>query len=252
MKKILFFLTIIAVTFVSCKKNNGPGHNPLAVDSLKIGLIAYYPFNNSAADLSGNNYNGVAHGVTATANRNGVANSAYYFSGDSTSYITIPDNQELRITSTDFTINAWVKLATYNTSFSSAIFDKRTPTTSGYYLGVNGTGGQAPAGSIGFGPGGGLLGITSTPLIDTVKWHMVTVVYTLASQQVSVYIDGTFDSAATGIATPNSANNAAIYIGKDNPASASTYSFEGAIDDIRVYNRAVPSDQVTKLYTSAN
>lgn len=47
------------------------------------GLVAYYPFNGNANDLSGNSYNGTVDGATLTLDRFGNANNAYYFDGNS-------------------------------------------------------------------------------------------------------------------------------------------------------------------------
>ncbi|MBS1501762.1 MAG: Ig-like domain-containing protein, partial [Bacteroidetes bacterium] len=91
-----------------------------AVDSLKVGLIAYYAFNNNAVDSSGNNNNGTVYNAVSTTDRFGNANSAYQFDGTS-SYITVPDNQALRLSHTDFTINYWVNLDEYTVLSGSAV-----------------------------------------------------------------------------------------------------------------------------------
>ena len=65
-------------------------------DRLKIGLLAYYPFNNSTNDLSGHNFNGVAYNLTSSSDRFGKPNAAYSFNGTS-SYIKIKDKQALRL-----------------------------------------------------------------------------------------------------------------------------------------------------------
>src|ERR1700749_2586068 len=126
MKKLFYLFFIVtafsAVTF-SCSKSSLKS-NP--VDSLQIGLVAYYPFNNTAADMSGNNFNGVAHNVTPTTDRFGNANGAYYFKGDTSSYVTVVDPPELRLSNIDFTINVWINLAAYNTSIGSHIISART------------------------------------------------------------------------------------------------------------------------------
>ena len=46
------------------------------------GLVAYYPFNGNANDVSGNGNNGVVFGATLTSDRFGIADSAYYFGGN--------------------------------------------------------------------------------------------------------------------------------------------------------------------------
>ena len=47
------------------------------------GLVAYYPFNGSANDESGNGYNGTVNGATLTTDRFGNSNKAYAFNGTS-------------------------------------------------------------------------------------------------------------------------------------------------------------------------
>ncbi len=102
------------------------------------GLIAYWPFNNSAADQSGFGRNGTASNVTSVADRFGNANSAYHFDGSS-SYVSVPDNVALRLNNTDFTLNAWVKLDAYNPSYLSTIISKRTSgVNNGWLWGFNG------------------------------------------------------------------------------------------------------------------
>ncbi len=58
---------------------------------------------------------------------------AYHFDG-STSYISVPDSVSLRLNNTDFTLNAWIKLDSYNSSYLSTIISKRfsEQTTVGY------------------------------------------------------------------------------------------------------------------------
>ncbi|MBS1531996.1 MAG: hypothetical protein JSU01_16975 [Bacteroidetes bacterium] len=57
--------------------------------TLSEGLLAYYPFSDSADDWSGNAYNGEVNGATLTTGKSGCPNSAYSFNGIS-DYITLP------------------------------------------------------------------------------------------------------------------------------------------------------------------
>ncbi len=68
------------------------------------GLVAYFPFNGNANDMSGNELNGTVSGAVLTTNRFGTANSAYYFNGSS-AYITLPLGSAAF--SGDFTASAW-------------------------------------------------------------------------------------------------------------------------------------------------
>jgi len=62
---------------------------------LSRGLLAYYPFNGTAADASGNGNNGTLfNGVQLTTDRQGHPNSAYLFDGVN-GYIQIPGGNNL-------------------------------------------------------------------------------------------------------------------------------------------------------------
>ena len=53
---------------------NDPNSTPL-----HQGLIAWYPFDGNASDMSGNGNHGTVNGATLTTNRHGQANMAYSF-----------------------------------------------------------------------------------------------------------------------------------------------------------------------------
>jgi hypothetical protein len=69
-------------------------------------LVAWYPFNGNANDLSGNNLNGTSYGATLTTDRFGNNNNAYYLNG--ASFIGVPHNPILN----PFPISlcAWIKI----------------------------------------------------------------------------------------------------------------------------------------------
>jgi len=78
-------------------------------DPIASGLVAYYPFDASADDLSGNGNNGTNNGAVPTADRFGNVNSAYSFSAAS---ITIPYAAGFNIPPNgQFTISAWAQPA---------------------------------------------------------------------------------------------------------------------------------------------
>src|SRR4051812_31598934 len=93
---ILYFILVGIVTLLaSCGKTTTTVVEVVTVtDSLKVGLVAWYPFDNSALDGTVYGNNGSVYNINSTADRYGKANSAYYFNGYS-SYITVNDNQSL-------------------------------------------------------------------------------------------------------------------------------------------------------------
>lgn len=217
------------------------------IDSLRKGLIAYYPFNGTVGDSSGNGNNGTAFNITTVANRFGTANSACYFNGNN-SYITVQDNQKLRLNNTDFTLNAWVYIENYGYSYGSSIFSKRIAGyNNGWSWDIAGYGSGIP-GLMSYGPGGGSVNAISNSGVSTQNWHMLTTVYTYNDLQLSFYIDGVLNTRVSNILVPNPDINVLMYIGKDNPeANSEGYFFKGSLDDLRIYGRALKANAIKKL-----
>jgi hypothetical protein len=71
-------------------------------------LIAYYPFDGNAADMTGNGNNGTVFGAALTADRFGNPNSAYKFDGIN-DYIDLGNNPSLK-PGLPIAIEAWVRL----------------------------------------------------------------------------------------------------------------------------------------------
>ena len=99
MKKLLFVLLIL---IVATSYAQVPSYVPTN------GLVAYYPFNGNANDVSGNGNNGTVNGATLTTDRFGNANSAFSFNNNN---ISVPHNSNFGIIQTgQETISLWAFL----------------------------------------------------------------------------------------------------------------------------------------------
>jgi len=248
---------LIAALFSSCQKISpspeaSNSSNSKSAKSSSIpseGLIAYWAFDGNGNDLSGNGNTAALTNLTSTTDRFGNLNGAFQFNGSS-SYASVTDNPTLRLNNTDFTLNAWVKMDSYNSSYGSIILSKRVAgVNSGWTWSVTGAAGS-PTGVASYGPGGGNTNAFGSTTVGLSSWHMVTSVYSLASGQLSIYIDGVLDNTTSGILTANGAITALLYIGKDNAAGG--YYFQGAMDDIRMYNRRLSNAEIQQLYNINN
>jgi hypothetical protein len=231
---------------------------PAPIDSLKLGLIAYYPFNSSTADSSGLGNNGTAYNLQLVPDRFGNPNAAYHFNGVS-SYIQVKDNAALRLNNTDFTFNVWAKIDTYSSSYGSVILGKRGPgDANGWLYGIHGyalPNNGATVGQTTFQVSGGndpFAGGVKT--INTNTWYMLTTTYSVKKQQISFYVNGVLDNTINNIPTPIATANSDMFIGSDNPVvgGASAYYFKGSLDDIRIYSRALDLSEIQKLYLFTN
>lgn len=247
---------------VSCEKLpsvNLPPVSPITNvnDSTKLKLIAYYPFDNTAADLSGHQFNGTGNDITSVPDRFGKANAAYFFNGKS-SYIIINDDSLLRLSQTNFTINYWVNIKTYSNSYGEITLAKRGVNQNDGW--ITGVGGQLDvptivgrAGSVTFNVSGGLdpfsYGLKVIPLNE---WHMVTVTYDLLLATLTIYIDGVLDSSTSNMPSPNRYSNTPLVLGADsqgqyNPAFTD-YLYNGSLDELRIYNRKLSISEINRLH----
>lgn len=211
------------------------------------GLIAYWPFNNSGTDRSGNFNNGVVTDVSSTADRFGNALGAYHFDG-STSFVALPDNPPLRLSNTDFTLNSWIKLDSYNSSLASIIMSKYDKGGSGWLWAISGSGESPYVGFLDFNSGYFATSANSTKSISVGQWHMVTSVYTLASKQLAIYIDGALNNTVSNISSPDAAATGQLIIGNANNG----YFFQGALDEVSIYNSALSVSTITQMYKATH
>ncbi len=219
-------------------------------DSLSIGLLAYYPFNNNLNDFSPYKNNGKANDISSTTDRFGKANSAFYFNGSS-SYIVVKDNQALRLSNTSITLSTWVKLDEYNYSFGNNILTKHhTGVENGWAWGITGYG-SSTLGIVTYGTGGGSAAARGTHAVSLSQWHLLTSVYTVTKQQLSIYVDGALDNVTNNMPSPNVNTDADLYIGRDNPdVPTNGYMVRGSLDEVRIYHRALSAYEIHKLFVS--
>lgn len=77
-----------------------------AAADLTDGLIAYYPFNGNPNDETGNGHDGTVYGATLTIDRFGNANSAYKFDGTD-DYIEASNPAAFGFHNESFTVSVW-------------------------------------------------------------------------------------------------------------------------------------------------
>jgi len=203
--------------------------------SLNNGLVAYYPFNGNANDASGNGNNGIVMGTVLTTNRFGTPNSAYYFPGNN-DWISVPDAPSLDLTN-GYTLSAWINFEAGGTG-APRIADKFMYS---FYTYLNGS-----ARSLGM-YFSDQTSLTTATNYYAGQWYFVASSYDL--HQRKIYVNGNlvaYDSCTFALITnslPLEIGRKPVY-GYDN--------FEGIIDDVRVYNRALSDSEVQELYSLAD
>ena len=92
----------------------------------------------------------------------------------------------------------------------------------------------------------GQAGASDNSFIQSNKWY--NVVYTYADGESRIYVDGVLKNTGfqTVLFTPNDQE---LYIGKHGDPQY-PYYFNGIIDEVRIYNKALCAAAVTQLYNT--
>lgn len=211
------------------------------------GLVAYYPFNGNADDVTGRNHDGTVHGASLVADRHGASESAFCFDG--LSYISVTNSGELAPTN-DFSVSFWVK-ANRAITPDMIVLSKSLAyaSESGWHVAFH------PAGSTTlewlqfqaapyFEPNAS----TILPPASGVWFHAVFT-FTKSNGLCEAFLNGQLtDSRTRNYSDANVARNLTIGAQEVPWGSGYDYFLTGCLDDIRIYNRALSSAEVGELY----
>lgn len=229
-----------------------------AQNKLSINLAVHYQFNNTAADISGNNNNPSFNNTTFTTDRFGNANSAVHFNGVNT-YVQIPNNPSINFKNT-ITLSAWVRPTGfyYDICHASSILNKGA---ADYFPGNYSLRFDDALFTEGKGCSGDRLKdtlhmnfrATGTPLkpygpfIEKNKWYHV--VYTNDGSIATLYVD--CEAKYTVPFKETFVNNDDLFLGKTND-DFFPFWFNGDLDDVRIYSRALSKTEIELLCTEEN
>lgn len=211
--------------------------------SITEGLVAYYPFNSTPQDSSGNNNHGtIVGGVTPTADRFNLPNKAYEFGRNR--YITVPHSSSLAFIN-QLTFSAWVSVNSFDQPDSdikyAAILQKSGNQFHGggdYQFGLS-----EVSASIGTSIGRGARGTQGAFTAQFGRWYHI--VATWDGNYHRVYVDGKLLATKQVSGTMDNSQKT-LYIGLD--IDGLKEWFTGKIDDIRIYNRSFTGCEVSELY----
>jgi hypothetical protein len=218
------------------------------------GLIGWWPFNGNVMDESGNENNGAILGlVTPTEDRHGEPNKAYEFPGNASSFIDIDYNHTFNDLINGFSLSAW--------------YWSDQSRTSGRVLALgdsdNHLGSKDNAFHItGFPNTGIMLRVPDEGSLfgnwgeavsnqEANTWHHLVLSVNFSDSTWVIYYNGNEIERDTAPSINNilplSWKGKTFNIGRK--AVAAFDAWDGKIDDIGIWNRALSAEEVERLYT---
>jgi beta-lactamase regulating signal transducer with metallopeptidase domain len=217
---------------------------PQSTAALGLGLVAHYPFDGDARDVSGQGNDGFVQGARLTTDRFGRANAAYDFDGVR-ARIVAPAAEALMGTG-PVSVSCWVSPRSHGKWESWAA--------------KAGLGGDHSQWRVGLGLAADEWGFTEYTKLDRgnawedywlkkspiplgVWSHVVAVLDTLR-REVTLYRNGARLATFSSIELP-SASPGKLFVGYQTDDGV---YFDGKIDDLRVYARSLTAGEVRALY----
>jgi hypothetical protein len=238
MKKKSLLLTALATLGLTTATmaQNVPSYVPTN------GLVGWWPFNGNANDESGNGNNGTVNGATLTSDRFGNNNMAYMFNGNSNK-IQVADANSLDFTN-NYTVSGWYLTNSLNQLDQAILGKGRIGGGTGYQLLVN-SNTNPPKHQFGYNNGAGINGGSTTPVNNSnlTGWHLLTGTYD--GSQAKIYLDGLLMTTVTVTYSLQNSTEPLLF---GNETNSLNRFFNGKLDDIGIWNRALTQQEITDLY----
>ena len=222
------------------ESNNTKSVSPaIAQESTDTVLILHFDEGSGsvAKDESGHGNDGTIYGATWTT---GISGNALGFTGEKVSYVGIPTSSSLDIRSA-MTISAWInpsKVTSYDRIVAKPHTEFASPHNI-YSLIFDNAGHARFEGCI----GEHKTGINGISIIPLNEWTHVAATYD--GSQLKLYVNGNLEGTKD-VTEKICANIMPLYIGSN--VFFSGENFNGAIDEVAIYSRALTSEEIKAHY----
>lgn len=227
----------------------------LSVSSTNVsigGLLAHWRFDEApgatvAADVTGNfpGTNSPSGAAFVTGGRAGNAISI-----DRTNNGFIRMGNVLPLTNTDFTISAWIRPPAGDVTFNANFLSKHSSGFVNGYILSYGWFGDLTNKALSYAGSRTTNGVqevvTSASDVNDGAWHQVALVYRLGTT-TSIFVDGA-PSEGSISSSPILSTTAPFVIGGNMLGAAVETRFQGLLDDVQIYNRALNDAEIDFLF----
>ncbi|MBC8184644.1 hypothetical protein H8E88_26410, partial [candidate division KSB1 bacterium] len=199
-------------------------------------LVLFYPFDGSPEDSVGNSDGTLMGDAILVEDRFRNPNQAYSFDGDE-DYITFPESEEYTTIDREITVATWI----YPRSRS---FEMGVMHRDGFWrLFLNGDG--SVVGNI-FNETGNERRVGSSRKAPLSTWSLVA--FTYDQQKINVYVNGKHSGALEYSISQIGEKGEPSILTLAKGFGNSQNDFNGTIDEVRVYDRALSHEEMAELY----
>ena len=236
MRKTILFLAMVVALANQSLFAQVPSYVPTN------GLVGYWPFNGNANDESGNGNNATVIDCVSINDRNGNPNSAYQFGGSRN--VSVPMTLQIYDLA-QRTFACWFKAngaqnggRLYETTFKNGGIGLYNGNVFDTWYGYS----QHCCNIVGMNGG------------ELNQWHHLVSTADDSNGLTKVYLDGVLIASSDGYPAGGGCIINSNWQGEfiRFGLGASGESFNGDIDDIAMYNRALNQQEITNLYTSVS
>lgn len=206
------------------------------------GLVGWWPFNGNANDESNTGNNGTVNGATLTFDRFGNNNRAYSFNG-TTDLISFPQNFIFHQTG-DATISIWLNSNSPTSGIQGTFLKSRTsaPDNNRFNFFLNPVSGNRLKLNFDYREANVNIHILNIDTIPLTTWQ--NIILTRTGNSYKLYVNGQIRNTSQDN-SPNLPTSTGWVIGND---PSSIHDYNGVIDDIGLWNRALTQQEITDLY----
>lgn len=229
MRHFTLFLVLLFSSFAFAQSN------------LSQGLFACYPFSGNPADQAGG-HNGVLHGGTLATDRFGSAGAAYYFSDSA--FIEVPTFSQFAA-DTALSISFWAKADALG-GFAVLLYPDNPSNRLGVSLYYSHNGTSSIFWDCGDIYSSGRSYVLPYPFNSAWEHYVFT----------SSQLNGTMNIYKNGALLHTEAHSSPLSVAgrklRIGGTGDNNYSFNGTLDDVRIYSRELSSAEISQLYTLNN
>jgi uncharacterized repeat protein (TIGR01451 family)/CSLREA domain-containing protein len=208
-------------------------------------MVSWYAAENNANDRQGPNNGTLVGGATFAPGKVGQG-----FNFDGSGFVTVPDSPSLQLPDAPFSIDLWFK--TNTTATSQIILSKGvSDANEEYSISLD-------DGGIYWDYGGAQAFVKAeTAGVVAGRWYHLTVLYDPAlNPRGKIYLNGVEQTITSSNAGAHIASSgSALYLGSQNAGSPyypGRVSFNGLIDEVELFNRALTQPQIAALADAGN